>query len=120
MSFKKAALCAFAAVALLTGAGCEQKPASPPPSPDEVRAKYTADIQQTLTAYFNTHGLKASQLQRLERLGRVESRRGRSWIFGCHRRNIGQGLPGVESVILRTLRQVFQPRRREAGDLPLI
>ncbi|MEZ0260461.1 MAG: hypothetical protein ACAH80_05590 [Alphaproteobacteria bacterium] len=63
MSFKKAALCAFAAVALLTGAGCEQKPASPPPSPDEVRAKYTADIQQTLTAYFNTHGLKASDIK---------------------------------------------------------
>lgn len=60
MNFKSAALCAFAAVALLTG--CNQN-ADPPPSPDEVKTSYSGDMQKTLTAYFNTHKLKKEDIQ---------------------------------------------------------
>jgi hypothetical protein len=61
MNFKSAALCAFAAVALL--AGCERKPEGPPPSPDEITTNYSQDMQTTLTAYFNTHKLKKEDIQ---------------------------------------------------------
>jgi hypothetical protein len=64
MLLRKAAFCAFAAVALLAGAGCDRTPPGPPPSPDEVRTEFTADIQQTLTAYFNTLGLKKEDIKR--------------------------------------------------------
>lgn len=63
MLLKKAALVAFAAVALLAGAGCNRTPPGPPPTPDEVTTEFTADIQQALTAYFNTHSLKKEDIK---------------------------------------------------------
>lgn len=63
MFLKKAAFVAFAAVAMLAGTGCQQKAPAPAPSPDDVKAEFTVDMQQSLTAYFNTHGLKKEDIK---------------------------------------------------------
>ncbi|MGZ9096716.1 MAG: hypothetical protein ACXW30_00280 [Micavibrio sp.] len=60
MSFKKlmCAAAAFATVASLGACGTEQ-PAQPV-SVDDVRPKYSQDMQQSLTGYYETHGLDKS------------------------------------------------------------
>jgi hypothetical protein len=60
MKFKKPLLALFAATALLGAAGCTPTPAEVKQTTETV---YAADLQNTLTGYFNSHGMKAENVK---------------------------------------------------------
>lgn len=60
MKLKKPLLALFAATALLGAAGCAPTPAEVQQSAETT---YAADLQNTLTGYFNSHGMKAENVK---------------------------------------------------------
>jgi hypothetical protein len=60
MKLKKPLLALFAATALLGAAGCTPTPAEVKQSAETT---YAADLQNTLTGYFNSHGMKAQDVK---------------------------------------------------------
>ncbi|MEZ0261006.1 MAG: hypothetical protein ACAH80_08350 [Alphaproteobacteria bacterium] len=60
MKLKKPLLALFAATAILGATGCAPTPAEVKQS---VETTYAADLQNTLTGYFNSHGMKAQDVK---------------------------------------------------------
>jgi hypothetical protein len=60
MKLKKPLLALFAATALLGAAGCTPKPAE---VKQNIEQTYANDLQNSLTGYFNSHGMKAENVK---------------------------------------------------------
>lgn len=60
MKLKKPLLALFAATAILGATGCTPTPAEVKQSAETT---YAADLQNTLTGYFNSHGMKAQDVK---------------------------------------------------------